>query len=190
MGLANYGARFEVAPKGVRGRVYINGVDIAMVSVPGSGWKHVKGLKGEVDGVYKVGSNQWVDSPSQSVESSGMNWYRLQFPASLVSTFNSYDALVLDMSSMTKGFVWVNGHNLGRYWLTPAVSKACEECDYVGGYKETRCRIMCDQPSQKYYHVPLDWVKPKQGQEMIEVTVFEEVVGDVSGIKFTGVKMV
>jgi hypothetical protein len=49
----------------------------------------------------------------------------------------------LDMSSYTKGIVWVNGHNLGRYWdIGPQKSLYCPACWLKAGTNEV---IIFDQ---------------------------------------------
>ncbi|KAL6963807.1 hypothetical protein U1Q18_034813 [Sarracenia purpurea var. burkii] len=94
--------------------------------------------------------------------------------------FNSPDGdepLALDMGSMAKGQVWINGQSIGRYWTVDAIGD-CTQCSYSGTFRPTRCQLGCGQPTQRWYHVPRAWLKPTQNQ----LVIFEELLGDVSGI--------
>jgi beta-galactosidase len=54
------------------------------------------------------------------------------------------------MGSMGKGQIWVNGHNIGRYWSYKA-SGSCGGCSYTGTYSETKCQTNCGDISQRWY---------------------------------------
>jgi hypothetical protein len=60
------------------------------------------------------------------------------------------DPVALDMGSMGKGQIWVNGHNVGRYWSYKAPSGGCGGCSYAGTYREGKCRSNCGEPSQRW----------------------------------------
>ena len=59
---------------------------------------------------------------------------------------------------MNKGFVWVNGHGIGRYWQIEAKGN-CSACHYAGEFTPNKCRVGCGEPTQRYYHVPWEWLK-------------------------------
>lgn len=86
--------------------------------------------------------------------------------------------MALDMSTMGKGEVWINGQSIGRYWPAYTARGRCVDCDYAGNFDEKKCRGSCGEPSQKWYHVPRSWLKPR-GNLLV---VFEEMGGDPSGI--------
>ena len=67
--------------------------------------------------------------------------------------FNAPDGdepLALDMSSMGKGQIWINGQGIGRYWLGYKASGTCEICDYRGEYDEKKCQTNCGDSSQRW----------------------------------------
>jgi beta-galactosidase len=68
----------------------------------------------------------------------------------LDSTADTY----LDMSAFKKGYVWVNGHNLGRYW-------------YVG-------------PQQRLY-CPAPWLK-KGRNEVIVLDLHQQQAAAIRGV--------
>ncbi|EOA26208.1 hypothetical protein CARUB_v100167700mg, partial [Capsella rubella] len=88
------------------------------------------------------------------------------------------EPLALDMNTMGKGQIWVNGHNIGRHWPAYTARGNCGRCNYAGIYNEKKCLSHCGEPSQRWYHVPRSWLKPYGNL----VVVFEEWGGDPSGI--------
>lgn len=78
-----------------------------------------------------------------------LRWYKthVHLPANLLRGGSVFR---LDAIGLGKGMIWVNGHGIGRYWLIPASTPA-------GAW------------SQRYYHVPADWLQPSN-----EIIVFEE----------------
>jgi beta-galactosidase len=69
----------------------------------------------------------------------------------LDSTADTY----IDMSAFRKGIVWVNGHNLGRYW-------------YVG--------------PQQHLYCPASWLK-KGKNEVVVMDLQQTQAAAVSGVK-------
>uniref|UniRef100_K3ZQT2 Beta-galactosidase n=1 Tax=Setaria italica TaxID=4555 RepID=K3ZQT2_SETIT len=68
------------------------------------------------------------------------------------------DPVVLDMSSMSKGMIYVNGEGIGRYWVS--------------------YRTLDGTPSQALYHIPRPFLKSKDNL----LVVFEEEMGKPDGI--------
>lgn len=60
------------------------------------------------------------------------------------------EPLALDLSSMGKGQVWINGRSIGRYWPAYKAYGSCGECDYRGTYNEKKCQTNCGESSQKW----------------------------------------
>jgi len=75
----------------------------------------------------------------------------------------------LDLSTMWKGQAWVNGFNIGRYWMTPGQCQgAC-----APPIKSGHCYMHwkgCGKPTQTMYHVPTSILK----QTGNLVVLFEE----------------
>ena len=57
--------------------------------------------------------------------------------------------LAVDMKSMGKGEVWVNGESIGRYW-TAFANGDCKGCHYAGTYRPLTCQLGCGQPTQRW----------------------------------------
>ena len=69
------------------------------------------------------------------------------------TTFNApegNDPLALDMGSMGKGIMWINGQSIGRHWPANLAKGKCSQCHYAGQYSETKCLSDCDNPSQRW----------------------------------------
>lgn len=93
LGRVNYGKDIVTERKGISGGVFWDRQEIL------GNWLNYKFPMSDLTGI-KFTKNL----------KSGPAWYRAHFDlASLGDTF-------LDMRNWNKGVVWVNGHNLGRYW--------------------------------------------------------------------------
>ncbi|PWA50766.1 beta-galactosidase 14 [Artemisia annua] len=66
--------------------------------------------------------------------------------------------VAIKMERMGKGVVWVNGHNLGRYW--------------------ENYRSPLGAPSQTEYHIPRAYLKPRNNL----LVVYEESSGNIDGV--------
>merc|ERR1712130_267131 len=85
-----------------------------------------------------------------------------------------------------KGYVWVNGHNLGRYWSIQAEG-TCDACDYRGKFvAKNHCKVGCNTSrSQRFYHVPIDWVTKTDNF----LVLMEEIGGNPQAISLVDHKM-
>ncbi|KAH9618071.1 hypothetical protein KSS87_018105 [Heliosperma pusillum] len=95
----------------------------------------------------------------------------------LASPNEGNEPLAVDMHSMGKGQVWINGLSIGRYWTTIAQGE-CNGCSYSGRFQPPKCQVGCGKPSQRWYHVPRSWLKPTNNL----LVVFEEIGGDPTKI--------
>lgn len=60
------------------------------------------------------------------------------------------EPLALDMSSMGKGQVWINGQSIGRHWAANKAYGSCGTCSYTGYYNAKKCLSDCGSPSQRW----------------------------------------
>lgn len=67
---------------------------------------------------------------------------------------------------------------MGRYWLK-IIQGDCKPCYYNETFQRSSCNIGCGEPSQRYYHIPNDWLYSKNNL----LVIFEEIGGDPSNIK-------
>lgn len=172
VGLPNVGEHFETWNAGVLGPVMLNGLNEGRRDLTWEKWTYQVGLKGEALGLHTItgsSSVEWGD-PSQKQP---LTWYKALF-----NSPSGNEPLALDMSTMGKGQVWINGQSIGRYWPAYKAYGSCSDCDYRGTYDETKCQSNCGDSSQRWYHVPRSWLYPT-GNLMV---VFEEWGGDPTGI--------
>nr|CAB3501920.1 unnamed protein product [Digitaria exilis] len=59
------------------------------------------------------------------------------------------EPLALDMGSMGKGQIWINGQSIGRYW-TAYANGDCKGCSYTGTFRAPKCQAGCGQPTQRW----------------------------------------
>ncbi|KAL5788629.1 hypothetical protein ACOSP7_005578 [Xanthoceras sorbifolium] len=174
-GLTNLGAHFESYETGVLGPVVLHGLDEGKRDLSWKKWSYKIGLKGETinsDSRNGIPVVDWRPSSLAELKQQLLTWYKAKFDAP-----EGDEPLALDMGSMTKGQVWINGQSIGRYWAATANGN-CSVCSYSGTYRPTRCQSGCDQPTQQWYHVPRSWLEPKENS----LIVFEEIGGDPSKI--------
>lgn len=69
----------------------------------------------------------------------------------LQSTFDApagNDPLALDMRTMGKGMMWINGKSIGRHWPANLAVGDCRGCNYTGTYSSLKCHFNCGNPGQ------------------------------------------
>ncbi|KAF8085624.1 hypothetical protein N665_0656s0003 [Sinapis alba] len=177
VGLANYGAFFDIIGAGITGPVSLksakNGSSIDLSSQQ---WTYQVGLKGEDTGLGSGDSTEWVSS-SPLPTGQPLIWYKTTFDAP-----SGNDPVAIDFTGTGKGIAWVNGQSIGRYWPTSiARTDGCVgSCNYRGTYRDKKCLKNCGKPSQTLYHVPRSWIKPS-GNTLV---LLEEMGGDPTKISF------
>ncbi|MCO5547426.1 hypothetical protein L7F22_000875 [Adiantum nelumboides] len=150
----------------------LNGLSGGALNLSSQLWTYQVGLQGEFLQLHTRNRSNNVDwSTSLPPLNSSLIWYKTTFDAPASST-----PLALDLSTMGKGQVWVNGKSIGRYW--PLCQASGKRCSLWCGAKEKRCYSGCGQSSQRWYHVPLAWMKPTENL----LVLLEEVGGDPTGI--------
>jgi hypothetical protein len=189
MGVSNGG----VGPHSNKGlaSLVVDGVDLVQTKGGGgaSGWSHRWMLEGEAKQIYTAageGAVSWtpVDTAAASggggadpIEASATAvWFKGSFdlPPSASSPAPTQTAYALDLSSMNKGVAYVNGFNIGRYWLKPgACSGTC-----APPIKNGHCYMHwkgCGKPTQTLYQVPTSLLRPTGNL----VVLFEETANTV-----------
>ncbi|XP_077253122.1 beta-galactosidase 5-like [Tasmannia lanceolata] len=175
VGLQNIGTHFEKWNTGVVGPVVLHGLDQGKRDLTWQKWSYQVGLKGEamnLDSPNGISSVEWMKASLAGQKQQPLTWHKAYFDAP-----EGDEPLALDMGSMGKGQIWINGHSIGRYWTTSA-NGICNDCSYAGTYRAPKCQTGCGQPTQRWYHVPRSWLHPTRNL----LIVFEEIGGDASGI--------
>jgi len=105
-GRINYGPYLIDNRQGITESVTLNGVEL-------SGWKMYKFPFNNMDGITKYITTKPSKQPG---------WYAMSYPPGLPAFYrgtfnlNIVGDTWLDMRGFGKGFVFLNGHNLGKYW--------------------------------------------------------------------------
>lgn len=175
VGLPNVGLHYETWETGVRGAVVLHGLDHGNKDLTWQKWSYQVGLKGEAMNLVSPSEATSVDWTRGSLAAQGqqsLKWYKAYFDAPAGN-----EPLALDLRSMGKGQVWINGQSIGRYWMAYAKGD-CKTCSYAGTFRPINCQRRCGHPTQRWYHVPRSWLKPTKNL----LVVFEELGGDASRI--------
>ncbi|KAL4650070.1 hypothetical protein ACB092_01G060500 [Castanea dentata] len=175
VGLPNVGFHYETWKTGILGPVLLHGLDKGQRDLSWQKWSYQVGLKGEAMNLVSpngASSVDWIRGSLATQSHQPLTWYK-----AYINAPKGNEPLALDMQSMGKGQVWINGQSIGRYWMAYAKGN-CNTCSYSGTFRPTKCQLGCDQPTQRWYHVPRSWLKPTQNL----LVVFEELGGDVSKI--------
>ncbi|KAJ4963706.1 hypothetical protein NE237_023645 [Protea cynaroides] len=175
VGLPNVGTHYEAWNTGVMGPVVLHGLDEGKRDLSWQKWSYQVGLKGEAMNLVSpngISSVEWTSASLVAQKQQPLTWYKSYFNAP-----DGDEPLALDLGSMGKGQVWINGQSIGRYWTVWANGN-CNGCSYSGTFRPPKCQTGCGQPTQQWYHVPRSWLKPTQNL----LVVLEELGGDVSRI--------
>ncbi|KAH6799540.1 hypothetical protein C2S51_036024 [Perilla frutescens var. frutescens] len=175
VGLPNIGGHYETWSTGVLGPVALLGLGRGKRDLSWAKWTYQVGLKGEAMNLVSpssLSSVDWMQGSLIAQKQQPLTWHKAYFDAP-----DGDEPLALDMSSMGKGQVWVNGQSLGRYWTAYAAGN-CNGCSYTGSFRPPKCQLGCGQPTQRWYHLPRSWLKPTQNQ----LVLFEELGGDPTRI--------
>ncbi|PSS20808.1 Beta-galactosidase [Actinidia chinensis var. chinensis] len=175
VGLPNVGLHFETWNAGVLGPVTLKDLNEGTRDLTQQKWSYKVGLKGEALSLHTISGSSSVEWGQGSLlaQKQPLTWYKTLFNAP-----EGNDPLALDMNSMGKGEIWINGKGIGRHWPGYIAEGNCGGCSYAGTFKETQCLSNCGEASQRWYHVPRSWLKPS-GNLLV---VFEEWGGDPTGI--------
>lgn len=175
VGLPNVGPHFETWNAGVLGPVTLSGLNEGRRDLSWQKWSYKVGLKGEALSLHSLTGSSSVDwiQGSLVTRKQPLTWFKTSF-----DTPAGYAPLALDMGSMGKGQIWINGQSLGRHWPAYKATGSCGGCNYAGTFNEKKCLSNCGDASQRWYHVPKSWLKPT-GNLLV---VFEEWGGDPNGI--------
>ncbi|KAL8522510.1 hypothetical protein ACS0TY_012614 [Phlomoides rotata] len=177
VGLPNVGPHFETWNTGVLGPVSLTGLNNGRWDLSRQQWTYKIGLKGEYLSLHSLSGSSSVEWAGDSVaQRQPLTWYKTTFNAP-----GGNEPLALDMNTMSKGQVWINGQSIGRYWNQYKASGNCGACNYAGWFNEKKCLKNCGEASQRWYHVPRSWLRPS-GNLMV---VFEEWGGNPYGITMT-----
>ncbi len=113
-----------------------------------NGWLMQPGLQGErlrLPDTAHAQSVPWSAAGS-SVVNQSITWFRTEF-----ATPPGSSALVLDAAGLGRGHAYVNGFDIGRYYLI--LGTPCSQCNC--GSDSCCVKALCGKPSQRYVRYPL-----------------------------------
>ncbi|ONK55389.1 uncharacterized protein A4U43_UnF3990 [Asparagus officinalis] len=151
------GAYLEHRKAGMR-TAAVQGLNTGTMDLTVNRWGHQVGLFGEKQQIYTqdgLSKVQWRESEKNKQ----VTWYKRYFDAP-----HGDDPVSVNLTTMGKGMVWINGESIGRYWV-----------DYLNPL---------GKPSQHMYHIPRTFLKKKDNL----MVVLEEHGGDPEGIALEVVK--
>ena len=170
LGARNDGYTQETYTKGLTGpNIMLNNQNIFK-----SKWKSEGMLYGESLGIYNATNFNKVtwSNNAQNIKNRSLTWYRSTFKTPNTINPTTFTSLAIDMSGFTKGFIYINGYNLGRYFL---IESTCNGQPH--GYPDITLQWdneYCGElPLQRYYTLPVDWLKPNGNVN--DIVIIEEI---------------
>ena len=112
LGIPNNGLTGYLAQKGI-----ISYPKFMPGTVKSGEWYHKAKLHGEELKVFDPSKTSSVSWSNEVPTSKTLTWYKAEFKTPPTMKGKS---LLLDMKSMTRGHIYINGFDLGRYWLVKA----------------------------------------------------------------------
>ncbi|KAJ8767420.1 hypothetical protein K2173_017464 [Erythroxylum novogranatense] len=178
VGFKNYGSFFDKQPAGINGGpVKFIGSGNAEIDVSTYSWAYKIGLNGIDKQFFNDQSSNGVKWSSSDLQTrKAFTWYKTTF-----QTPPGTDPVVLDLQGMGKGMAWVNGQSIGRFWPSfMAGGDGCSNsCDYRGAYGASKCVTNCENPTQRWYHVPRSFLNNSNKNSLV---LFEELGGNPSNV--------
>ncbi|KAG6401430.1 hypothetical protein SASPL_138287 [Salvia splendens] len=153
VGLPNSGAFMEKRFAGPKA-ILIQGLMSGTLDISSNEWAQQVGVNGEKMELFSEKGSKKVEWAPLDGNLGPLTWYKAYFDAP-----EGKEPVALRMTSMQKGVIWVNGINLGRYWVS-----------YLSATKK---------PTQEEYHVPRAYLKEKDNL----LVVMEETGGDPQKIE-------
>jgi hypothetical protein len=152
--------------KGIVGDVSLDGQSI--VDDTTNLWEHQKGLVGEYFQIYTEQGSSKVDWNTQWTK--GINkpitWFQARFDLDhLIREDTNANPVLLDAQGLKRGHAFINGNDLGLYWLIQGICQDQAPCCCQ------QAQINCLTPTQRYYHIPSDWLMTKNNL----ITIFDDL---------------
>jgi len=146
--------------KGISGRVTLGDTRITGT------WTMRPYTVGEYLGIYTVDGSSNVEWSTTLITNAPLTWYQSSFTPPMAMNTSE---VMIDVTGLGRGHIWINGRDIGRYWTI------------LGGNSGV--------PTQRYYHVPYDWLY-YDGSQTNMITILEEIgAADPNSISFVVVSM-
>ena len=151
--------------KGIVGNVWLGGE--LLTNDPTNLWEQQKGLVGEYFQIFTEQGSLKVNWTSQWTK--GINkpitWFQARFDLDhLVREDIVANPVLLNAQGLNRGHAFINGNDIGLYWLIEGICGDKAPCCCQ------QAQINCLEPTQRYYHIPPDWLKAKNNL----ITIFDD----------------
>jgi hypothetical protein len=142
------GLPMQYERKGIWDAVYLD-------DKPLKNWRHYPRLMGERLRLPESSSDEFFPKAWKAhARRAALTWYLKRF--ALTSRERNDDFVwAFDAQGLAKGFIWINGHGLGRFWQIPANGPGADAHPpiiHLAGR---------DQPTQRFYRIPPAWLQPE-----------------------------
>jgi len=134
--------------KGLLSKVTLDGRPVA------GPWEFAGGLWGEGHRRFDPVTDSGPAWGAPTLAGGPLRWYRAGFRVTAAELAQPAPWAV-EVGGLCKGFIWVNGRGIGRYWQLPA--RDARRARY--GNHPHLLNTGHDQPVQRYYHIPADWLR-------------------------------
>ncbi|CAF1660110.1 unnamed protein product, partial [Adineta ricciae] len=153
--------------KGIHGNIWLDDELLVDNKTETNFWSHQKGLLGEYLDIYTENGSSKVNWDSQWTK--GINkpitWFQARFDLNNLSRQDmNANPILLDAQGLNRGHVYINGNDIGLYWLIQGICENNQPC--CCQHAQTNCL----KPTQRFYHIPPDWLK----RENNLITIFED----------------
>ena len=128
-----------------------------------SGWEMRPFLAGELH----PGAVAWQKRPKAVGPARPCTWYATVLRIAAEQLHRDAD-FRLDATGLGKGAIFLNGHELGRYWLIAGNGYGADE-SWQGLALNGLTLAPAGEPTQRYYHIPRAWLR-----EVNRLVLFEE----------------
>lgn len=136
----------EQERKGIWGEVLLDGKPIE------TNWVMTSGLGGEALRFWDPNPSEVVPWKPLGESNNPLRWYRTRFGVKAEALLEPAP-WALDMTGMGKGYIWVNGHCLGRYWQVAGRNEATDHLN-----NPLIQLAPAGELTQRYYHIPRSWL--------------------------------
>jgi hypothetical protein len=177
LGLNNGIGPHSFENKGIVGNVWLDGELLIDNQTNINLWEHQKGLIGEYLQIYTPEGSSKVDWNPEWAKGIGkpITWFQTRFDLDhLVKEDTNANPVLLDAHGLNRGHVFINGNDLGLYWLIQGI------CIDAPTLHCQQSQINCLEPVQRYYHIPSDWLMPKNNLLTIFADLGARSPGSVS----------
>ena len=167
LGLNSGVPAYNLEYKGIVGKIWLDGQLLIDNQTSTNFWQHQKGLVGEELEIYTEEGSSKVNWSNDSSKDIGkpITWFQTRFDLDhLVREDINANPVLFDAQGLNRGHVFINGNNIGLYWLLQGI---CNGRPVWCTQRETNC----SEPTQRYYHIPPDWLMSKNNL----ITIFEHL---------------